>query len=604
MSKQFLDFYLKNLNYIKSSAAEFAKEFPKIASKLDISQFESEDPFIERLLEGTAFLAARVDEKISSGFPRMLESLLYSLSSKSLFPIPSYAIVELIPNYSNMTHDVSYIDKEEIFKFDSSLQGESCRYTPVWESPIYPFNIVDSIYTDRDIENLGISEELSAILILKLEMIAPLYFSDLKLLNIDFFLNMNEVDASTLISHLFSNIVEIYVKNSDTGEIIKKESCKFSLTALESGIRNFNSYTNEISGLLGFEEYFSYIDLFKFCRLTDKDQLFLDMQSKNVELIFGFNKKNNDLKNIISKDAIKLNYIPLINIFKMRSSRMIVEQQVEYHIVPDVTNALNYEVYDIERVDFYNASNEKIFSAKPFYHVDNDLLPGQKYDYFSLYRKDKQIGLNSYRSNYLGQEVFISIAGENWHNNYENIQQLSAELLCTNRDLPIFLKEGIKANVQNNQIQAASLVYTPSKPKKSLISNKEENWEKLLYVMLNLSSILWRNGDIPLHIIRNIIQCYSALSLDETERIANAIVAIKTKLKNFRFVCNHSVFYEQGWQIDVEFSEQKVQDVGYFLFACVLWNFFKQFSPLNSHIEMNLYTQEQGFIVRWTTLEN
>ena len=39
---------------------EFAKEFPKIAARLGMEGFECADPYVERLLEGFAFLAAIV----------------------------------------------------------------------------------------------------------------------------------------------------------------------------------------------------------------------------------------------------------------------------------------------------------------------------------------------------------------------------------------------------------------------------------------------------------------------------------------------------------------------------------------------------------------
>ena len=67
MSKDFLDYYSDNLSFIRKLGAEFAREYPKIASRLDLSSLECQDPFIERLLEGTAFLSARVEKKLDDG---------------------------------------------------------------------------------------------------------------------------------------------------------------------------------------------------------------------------------------------------------------------------------------------------------------------------------------------------------------------------------------------------------------------------------------------------------------------------------------------------------------------------------------------------------
>lgn len=98
MSKDFLDYYSDNLSFIRKLGAEFAREYPKIASRLDLSSLECQDPFIERLLEGTAFLSARVEKKLDDGSYRFLENLLssYLLMSyrRSLHPVLSKLQIE------------------------------------------------------------------------------------------------------------------------------------------------------------------------------------------------------------------------------------------------------------------------------------------------------------------------------------------------------------------------------------------------------------------------------------------------------------------------------------------------------------------------------
>ena len=56
---------------------------------------ESADPHVERLLEGFAFLAARVHLKIDDEFPEITEALLSILYPHYIRPIPSMSIVEM-----------------------------------------------------------------------------------------------------------------------------------------------------------------------------------------------------------------------------------------------------------------------------------------------------------------------------------------------------------------------------------------------------------------------------------------------------------------------------------------------------------------------------
>ncbi len=56
MDARLLRYYNQELRYLREIGGEFAVEFPKIASRLGMEGLEVTDPYIERLLEGCAFL--------------------------------------------------------------------------------------------------------------------------------------------------------------------------------------------------------------------------------------------------------------------------------------------------------------------------------------------------------------------------------------------------------------------------------------------------------------------------------------------------------------------------------------------------------------------
>jgi len=70
MDPRLLSYYERELQHIREMGAEFAQEFPKIAGRLGLEGFECADPYVERLLEGFAFLAARVQLKLDAEFPQ------------------------------------------------------------------------------------------------------------------------------------------------------------------------------------------------------------------------------------------------------------------------------------------------------------------------------------------------------------------------------------------------------------------------------------------------------------------------------------------------------------------------------------------------------
>ena len=72
----FLQAYTQELDFLRQMSGEFAKAYPAVAGRLDLSQFDCEDPWVERLLEGVAFLTARVQRELDGGLPHLAQSLV------------------------------------------------------------------------------------------------------------------------------------------------------------------------------------------------------------------------------------------------------------------------------------------------------------------------------------------------------------------------------------------------------------------------------------------------------------------------------------------------------------------------------------------------
>jgi type VI secretion system protein ImpG len=91
MDPRLLQYYNRELQHLREMGGEFAREFPKIAGRLGLEGFECADPYVERLLEGFSFLAARVQLKIDAEFPRFTQHLLEIIYPHFLAPTPSMA---------------------------------------------------------------------------------------------------------------------------------------------------------------------------------------------------------------------------------------------------------------------------------------------------------------------------------------------------------------------------------------------------------------------------------------------------------------------------------------------------------------------------------
>ena len=97
MDPRLLRYYNQELQHLREMGAEFAQQFPKIASRLRMDGIEVGDPYVERLLEGFAFLASRIQLKLDAEFPRFTERLLEIVYPNYLAPTPSMLVAQVQP---------------------------------------------------------------------------------------------------------------------------------------------------------------------------------------------------------------------------------------------------------------------------------------------------------------------------------------------------------------------------------------------------------------------------------------------------------------------------------------------------------------------------
>src|ERR1700677_2709223 len=101
MNREFLRFYNQELAILREQAAEFAEDYPGIAERLGGLVEDRIDPMIGGLLEGAAFLAARVQLKLKHEFPEFTNNLLEQLVPHYLAPTPSAMLIKAMPTFGD-----------------------------------------------------------------------------------------------------------------------------------------------------------------------------------------------------------------------------------------------------------------------------------------------------------------------------------------------------------------------------------------------------------------------------------------------------------------------------------------------------------------------
>ncbi len=144
MDSKLLEYYNRELAYLREMGAEFAERYPKVAGRLGMRGIDVADPYTERLMEGFAFLTSRVQLKMDAEFPRFSQRLLEMIAPNYLAPTPSMAIAELPPD-SSRKGDLSkgFVVPRGTMMDSQALKknGVTCSYTTAHEVTLLPLKI-------------------------------------------------------------------------------------------------------------------------------------------------------------------------------------------------------------------------------------------------------------------------------------------------------------------------------------------------------------------------------------------------------------------------------------------------------------------------------
>src|SRR5690554_2259323 len=87
----FSRYYQSELTYLREIGKEFAQQHPSVAGAF---YERGGDPDVERLLEGFAFLTARIRERIDDAVPELVDSIASIVLPQMVRPIPACSIAQ------------------------------------------------------------------------------------------------------------------------------------------------------------------------------------------------------------------------------------------------------------------------------------------------------------------------------------------------------------------------------------------------------------------------------------------------------------------------------------------------------------------------------
>ena len=576
MSEQLLPFYDQELAYLRRLAGDFADAHPKIAGRLRVSADAVDDPHVARLLEGFAFVAARIRQKLDDEFPELTDSLLGALYPHLLSPFPSAAIARFMP-VAELSGAYG-INRGTSLEMEP-VEGESCRYRTTQDVSLWPIAVVEASLSAKPLVAPPgqLAETASGALRLVLECLAPEQsFTGLGMDSLRFFLHGLPQHAVALYELLGNNLLGIALADhpEDQGAIFLPPDalrpCGFDEAEglLDYDARSFVGYR-----LL--TEYLAFPTKFLFMELKGLSAKILRHAGRRLELFFYFDRLPPGLSRQVTAASFVLGATPIVNLFDQRAEPVaLTHERARYVVVPDARRHGTREIHSIDRVTLSAAGGIRKEIA-PFFASHHAPDPDRQRLFWTSSRTRRSEGDDS-------TDVMLSVVDAELSPHSPTDGILTVETTCCNRDLPKRVPFGGGRPIISMMEGAAEVTVvhciTPLAGTLRPAPAQRSAWRLISQLTLNHLSLT--GGPDGADALREILRLHDRRDVPETHALLDALVSVGSTRATARLPGSGAMV--RGLDVTIEMDARRVESGGVYLFAVVLDRFLALYTSINS----------------------
>ncbi len=614
MDRRFLALYDQELQHLRRMSGEFARAFPKIAGRLALDEFECADPYVERLIEGFAYLAARVQLKYDAEFPRLTQSILETVYPAYLSPTPSMAVAQFEPELAErgLATGMTVPRGEPLRTIAGREDRTPCEYRTAHDVTLWPVEVVEAGYHTRDLNTLNppsVSNAQAGFRI-RLQCGPGMTFSDLNLDALVFFIRGTGKVPVRIYEQVLAHAAKVSVQPARIpvpwrhvlpADHIRRVGYEPAQSLMPVDPRSFQGYR-----LL--REYFALPERFLFFEINGLGEAVKRCEDSQLDLLLLVDRADLDIEPHVEKDTFVLHCTPAINLFPRRTDRVQVEDRFsEFHVVPDRTRPLDFEVYAIQEVDGYGSSQEQQQRFRSFY-TSTDLDAGREGG-GAYYMTRRELRLPTEReiregkqSSYVDSDVFLSLVDASSAPYRGDLREMAVSALCTNRHLPLQVPVGVGPSdftlTRARPVRGVKCVAGPTPPRPARVGG-EGAWRAISHLSLNYLSLTDTASGEGVSALRDILRLYADTQDRQIRRQVEGVSAVSARPVSRRVGSGGPIAFARGVEIAVTLDEDAFEGTGEFLLGAVLAEFFRRHVTLNSFTETVVRGKSRGEIIRW-----
>jgi type VI secretion system protein ImpG len=626
--------YQDELIHLREMGREFAREHPKIASRLGMEALEVADPYVERLLEGFAFLTARVQLKLEAEQPRLIAQLLDALYPNFLAPVPSMAIMQMGVDVAdpNLARGHVVPRGTTITSLLPRGQNTRCEFRTAMDVTLWPLELVQAQYfsfaPDLPLARLPQTRPMKGGLRLRLRCGGGLRFDQLGLQRLGLYISaaddvayrLHELVLGTALGSLVTPVPGTAlpgtppVASPQPGhqwrgpDSILPVGYEADQALLPESLRSF-------SGHRLLQEVATLPQRLFFFDIDELAPRLAECPCTEVDLVVLFARGDPNLEALVDSGSLALFCTPAVNLFEHRLDRVSLGPGTwEYHLVPDRTRPMDLEVHSVQSVFGHGQARsataddaEGPREFKPLYASRHDQV-ADGHGYYTLRREprrasDRQRQQGARVPSYLGEEVFMSLVDAGHGPYRESLRQLSVNAWVTNRDLPALLPPGSTGGERAWQIDLPGPVSSlqclrgPTRP----VSRQPVGtigW-KLVSQLTQNHLALGDSPEVAAAVLRDSLRLYGAPNDVAWGHQADGLRSLQARNAVRRLPFAGPLSFGTGTELTLEVDEQAFQGSSAFLMGCLLECYLARQAAINSFTQLTLKSVQRGVIKAW-----
>ncbi len=613
MDARFLEYYNRELRYLRELGGEFAREFPKVAGRLGLDSFECADPYVERLLEGFAFLAARVQLKIDGAFPRFTEQLLEMLCPHYLGPTPSMVVVQMHPDPQQGSLNGGFLVPRGSALTSQIRRGEStaCDYRTAHDVRLWPIELTSLTHSvpDRDLGDLRVApgRSVKGILRARLRTTNGLPFSALGMDKLSFFVRGSDAVSMRLFELLVCRNIGLLTREPGDTSRAKPSTSAVRALGLEDSESLLPCGPRSLHGYRLLHEYFAFPNRFLFVELCELAGGVRQCEGQEIEVIVLLDRHDEALELALTDSHLALFCTPAANLFPKTTDRIqLSDREHEYHVVADRTRPMDFEVHSVLGVTGFGTKGDARRRFEPFYRSHPGSSTSEEPAFFTVQRRPRLASSRQRtqgpRSSYLGGEVFLDLVDGREGPFGADLRQLGVQSLCTNRDLPLRMPVGDGRTdffVESGApVESVRCVAGPSPPRPSHAVG-ETSWRLISHLSHNYLSLVDADDGRGATVLRELLELYGDLSDPSIRRQIGGVRSAVGRPAVRRLSLDGRLNFVRGVEITLECDETAFEGTSVALLGMVLERFFGGYVSINSFAETVLRSAQRGEIARW-----